>query len=259
MFDQLALGVYYPTHSLLHRLRARTKLLALLWLIGFVTAANQRPDWDVAPYLALVGLVCAAALLSGVAPGHLWRRVRLLALLTLVGAIFTVPLFEDVGTPIGAIGPLVITVEGVWLGVRFVVVLLSLYMLAMLLTMTTTPVALIEGLTLPVDEFALMTLLALRFIPTLAEEAELLVKAQIARGADFTHGALRQRLQSLATLFVPLLQGALRRATELATGLEARGYTVEGTQTLMHEGPLAVADYLVLGVVISVTVGALVI
>jgi energy-coupling factor transport system permease protein len=174
-----------------------------------------------------------------------------------------------VGTPIGAIGPLVITVEGVWLGVRFVVVLLSLYMLAMLLTMTTTPVALIEGLTLllsplrrlrlPVDEFALMTLLALRFIPTLAEEAELLVKAQIARGADFTHGALRQRLQSLATLFVPLLQGALRRATELATGLEARGYTVEGTQTLMHEGPLAVADYLVLGVVISVTVGALVI
>jgi energy-coupling factor transport system permease protein len=137
----------------------------------------------------------------------------------------------------------------------------------MLLTISTTPVALIEGLALllgplrrlrlPVDEFALMTLLALRFIPTLTEEVELLIKAQTARGADFTHGTLGQRAQSLAALLVPLLRGAQRRAAELATALDARGYTVAGEQTMLHEGALAMADYLTIGVVVLVTVAGL--
>jgi len=135
--------------------------------------------------------------------------------------------------------------------------------------MTTTPVALIEGLTvllaplrrlrLPIDEFALMALLALRFIPTLTEEVELLIKAQTARGADFAHGTLRERAQSLTALFVPLLQGALRRAADLATALEARGYTVEGRQTLLHEGRLAARDYVTFTAVVLVTIGALLI
>jgi energy-coupling factor transport system permease protein len=342
VFDQLALGVYYPTDSFLHRRRARTKLLLLLWLIGFATAANQRA-WRVAPYAVLIGLACVGALLSGISLGHLWKRVRLLALVTAIGAILTILLIEDTGTPlytIGpaqvpytalfvaalaicaalaallglvllgvpaarsfwqrrlllrtrvgplfillaaasllwlvaalppaatfALGPLTITEEGTWLGFQLMAIFLSLYTLALLLTITTTPVALIEGLTallgplrrlrLPVDEFALMTLLALRFIPTLTEEVELLIKAHTARGADFTHGSLRERAQSLATLFVPLLHGALRRAAELATALDARGYTVEGTQTLMQEGPLAIADYLALGLVMLVSIWAL--
>jgi energy-coupling factor transport system permease protein len=167
------------------------------------------------------------------------------------------------------LGPLVITEGSLRLGVRLYIVFLSLYTLALLLTMTTTPVALIEGLTvllaplrrlrLPVDEFALMALLALRFIPTLTEEAELLIKAQTARGADFSHGTLRERAQSLAALFVPLLQGALRRAADLAAALDARGYTVEGRQTLLHEGRLAARDYVTFAVVVLVTVGALLI
>ena len=131
--------------------------------------------------------------------------------------------------------------------------------------MTTSPIALIEGLTallmplrwlrLPVDAFALMTLIALRFIPTLIEEVEQLVKAQASRGADYAHGTLRERTQSGTALFVPLLQGVLRRATDLATALEARGY--DGKQTRLHEKRLGMIDYAVLGLVVVITMGSL--
>jgi energy-coupling factor transport system permease protein len=345
VFDQLALGVYYPADSLLHRLQARTKLLMLFWLIVFVTVANQQANWRPTPYAGLVAVVVAAIALSSISPMHLWRRVRLLALLTVIGTLITMLFLEGEGAsllvigpvripgqvalsatllacavlalmlvlaslglpaardlwrrrwllrsrvgPIAivllaagllwlpragllggdiVIGPLVISEGSARLGGRLYVVFLALYTLALLLTMTTTPVALIEGLTmllaplrrlrLPIDEFALMALLALRFIPTLTEEVELLIKAQTARGADFTHGTLRERAQSLAALFVPLLQGALRRAADLATALEARGYTTDGRQTLLHEGRLAARDYVVSGAVVLVTIGALLI
>lgn len=268
MFEQFALGVYIAGDSLLHRLRARTKLLALLWLIGVVTAAGQQ-SWRAAPYLGLVALVCAAAGLSGISPGLLWRRVRLLALLALVGMVPVVLLAEGDGPPLYALGPLLVTAESVWLGARLVVVFLSLYLLALLLTMTTSPVALIEGLTLllgplrrlrlPVDEFALMALLALRFIPTIGEEIELLVKAQLSRGADFSHGTPRERMDSLAALLVPIFQSVWRRAAALAAALDARGYTLDGRQTLLYETALGAADYLTLAVVALVTVVALLI
>jgi energy-coupling factor transport system permease protein len=265
MFEQFALGIYYPLESFLHRLRARTKLLALGWLIGYVSVANQFDR--VAPYAVLVALAVLAALLSGVGLGHVWRRMRLLVLLTLLGTLPAVLLLESDGAPLAAIGPLVITWGALWLGLRLMVVFLALYALALLLTITTSPVGLIEGLTLllgplrrlrlPVDTFALMALLALRFIPTLADEIELLVKAQLARGADFTHGSLRERSNSIAALLVPVYQGALRRAAELADALDARGYSIAQAPTVLHERPLTAADYLALALVILLTLGAL--
>jgi energy-coupling factor transport system permease protein len=112
-------------------------------------------------------------------------------------------------------------------------------------------------LKLPVDDFALMALLALRFIPSLLEEVEHLVKAQMARGADPGHGTIRERLQSMAMLFVPLIRSVLRRAAELATALEARGYDIEGQQTPLHESSLGRRDYIALGFVIAVVAGTL--
>ena len=165
------------------------------------------------------------------------------------------------------VGPVDITYDGVWLEMSLFVVFLVLYAFSLLLTMTTTPIALVEGLTilltplrwlrLPVDDFALMTLIALRFIPTLVDEIGQLIKAQTARGSDLTHGSLRQRFQSLAALFVPFMQGTLRRASELATALEARGYHFDGHQTLLHEKSFGMADYLVMGTVVIVTIAAL--
>ncbi len=165
------------------------------------------------------------------------------------------------------IGPVPITASGVWSLVSITVVLLVLYAFSLLLTMTTSPIALVEGLTLllaplrrlklPIDDFALMTLLALRFIPTLLEEVEQLTKAQAARGADVTQGSLRERFQSLTMLFVPLMQGVLRRASDLATALEARGYESDGKQTRLHEKSLRLVDYFVLALVLIVLPGSL--
>ncbi len=342
MIRNISPGVYYPGHSLLHRLQARTKLLVMLWFVIIFLIANQR-QWHFAPYIVAITLVLTAITLSGISPVHLWRRVRLLVLLALLGALpavffpdshvnvlhtfgprfityaeirwlifiysslvaifilllllpipplrnfsqyrrlrrISIPLMliELIGLGIlwltrstspGStlpIGPVVITYAGVWIAMAFFTVFLVLYTFSLLLTMTTTPIALIEGLTilltplrwlrLPIDDFALMTLIALRFIPTLIDEAEQLVKAQTARGADFSHGTIRERLQSLSALFLPFIQGTLRRAADLATALEARGYEVEGHQTLLHEKSLAIPDYLVLGTVALLTIGSL--
>ena len=343
MFRNISLGIYYPGDSLLHRLQARTKLLVMLWFIIFFIVANQR-QWHFAPYIVAIVLLFTAIALSGISPGHLWHRMRLLVLLALISAIPAI-FFPDPGSkPLHSFGPLLITYTqmhwiilifscllailillfllpipalqsfrqhrwlrrisillilselialgflwlnrnapststfpighivltygGVWIVMAFFVVFLFLYTFSILLTTTTTPIALIEGMTLllkplrrlrlPIDDFALMTLIALRFIPTLIDEAEQLVKAQTARGADFSHGTIRERLQSLAALFLPFIQGTLRRAAELAIALEARGYEVDGHQTLLHEKSFSTADYLVLGTVAFLTIGALI-
>lgn len=342
MLKNLSLGMYYPGESLLHRLQARTKLLALVWIAVWLMIANSRV-WHFVPHIVAVIFFCMAVAFSGTSPRQMWRRMWLLLLLAVVGGIQNLssregdertfymlgPLFTSYGivqivlligsiimavvlvlsflpslrmlqlqrwlkrlriplifatsvalvflwlvgntspnTPF-ALGPIRITYAGVWILVSVFVALLVLYGFSVLLTMTTTPVALIEGMTillsplrrlrLPVDDFALMALLALRFIPTLLEEVEQLTKAQTSRGADVSSGTVRERLQSLAMLFIPLMQGVLRRASELATALEARGYEVEGRQTFLYEKPLAMIDYVVLGVVVVATVGAIVV
>lgn len=197
------------------------------------------------------------------------RRIRILLLLIAFVAAVLLWFVHDI--PSGntfPLGPIKITYDGVWLLMSIFVVFLLFYGLSLLLTMTTSPIALIEGirmllgplrrLRLPVDDFALMMLIALRFIPTLIEEAEQLVKAQMARGADFSHGKLTERGQSLAALFIPFVQGTMRRAADLATALEARGYEVDGRQTSLHEKSPGMLDFVVFGVAVLVMVGALV-
>lgn len=195
-----------------------------------------------------------------------WVRALPLLLAIVIAAFLLVTLALADKTPL-VVGPLVITQSGVWFQASVFLALLVLYVLSLLLTMTTSPVALIEGLTmllsplrrfrLPVDDFSLMTLIALRFIPTLLEEVQLLMKAQAARGADVASGTMRERIQSLTMLFVPLMNSVLRRASELAIALEARGYEVEGQQTMLHERSFAALDYVVLAVVVVLTTASL--
>jgi energy-coupling factor transport system permease protein len=344
MINAIAIGVYYPGNSFIHRLQARTKLLLVVWFALFLTIANHR-FFHFAPYVLVVALVGVSIALARISPGFIWRRLRLLILFAVIGVI---PLFlvfsraDQSNPPLGIYGPLpvpygllrlailvyifalmlfllvmrvpvdsirqagraawfrllravlvllavvglaflwvtrnkagaslplgpyVLSSDSVWLVFSLFVVFLSLYAFALILTMTTSPIALIEGMTmllkplrwlkLPVDDFALMTLIALRFIPTLLEEVDVLVKAQISRGADLMHGSLHQRLQSLGALFIPFVQGTLRRAADLATALEARGYEVEGRQTMLHETAFKWGDYVTMGVVLVLTVGVL--
>ena len=198
---------------------------------------------------------------------HLWFRLSGAALAVITTSVLGNLWLVQVTSRNFLVGPVLVTYDNVWFLLSGFTFFLVLYTLALLLTMTTTPVALIEGMTLlltplrwlrlPVDDFALMTLLALRFIPTLIEEIEQLVKAQASRGADFSRGTIRERLQSISALFIPFMQGTLRRATELATALEARGYQGEERPTPLHETPLGIIDYMVLGMVVIVMAGAL--
>jgi energy-coupling factor transport system permease protein len=265
-------------------------LLLLLTLIGGIRNLSSRGG-DARTFAALgplltsygrvrsvllvVSVLATVVLFSSLLPffRQLWqqrwlKRLRILLIFTIAAAVVSLWLINDrAPNQTFALGPLLITYDGVWTLFGVFVALLVLYGLSVLLTMTTSPVALIEGMTillsplrrlrLPVDDFALMALLALRFIPTLLEEVEQLARAQTARGADLASGTIRERLQSLAMLFVPLMQGVLRRASELATALEARGYEIEGRQTFLYEQPLALLDYAVLSLVVALTVGTL--
>ena len=202
-----------------------------------------------------------------------WRRGwrKFLRNLILLAALLAFALFWLIAGNAAAqmlpIGPYVITYGGTWTFMSSFLILMALLIFAQVLTMTTSPVALIEGVTLllsplrrlklPVDDFALMALLALRFIPTLVDETEQLIKAQSARGADLSSGTMLERLQSLSMLFVPLMQGSLRRAADLATALEVRGYEVDGKQTMLRETTFGVVDYVVIVVVAGVTAGSL--
>src|SRR5947209_931976 len=271
MLKNISLGMYYPGKSLLHRLQARTKLLALVWTAVWLMIATSHV-WHFIPYIVAVIFFCIAVASSGTSPRQMCRRMWFLLLLVSIGGIqnlssregdertfsalgpwitsygivqegllvasiamamllfvsllpslrvlrqqrwlklLRIPLiFATIAavvcfwliaaTPATqpfAFGPIRITYAGVWILVSVFVALLVLYGFSVLLTMTTTPVALIEGMTillaplrrlkLPVDDFALMALLALRFIPTLLEEVEQLTKAQTSRGADVASG-----------------------------------------------------------------------
>jgi energy-coupling factor transport system permease protein len=244
--------------------------------VVLVQIGPLKPPYALLYTIALVvvagGLV---ALVSIYIPGlrNIWHSrvmkiVRLLIMVLLFAALLFIWL--TAGTPLQqalVIGPLVISERGAWIFVTVFTMFVVLYLSSLLLTMTTMPVALIEGLTmllsplrrlkLPVDDFALMTLLALRFIPTLLDEAGQLMNAQAARGSDILHGTIQERLQSLVMFFQPLIQGSLRRASELATALEARGYQNDGKRTMMHETRLRAADYFVLLVVAVGMIGSL--
>ena len=269
----------------------RMGLLVLLTILGafptllFASTHGKKLLYTLGPFVVPYSWLNWATLISGVLVAvylllwllpttrvlrqHPWfRRIRFVLLFIAWGGI-TFLLFIPSNRQANAlaIGPIPISQDAVWRMVSSFTVFLVLYAFSLLLTVTTAPVALIEGLSLlltplrrlrlPVDEFALMTLLALRFFPTLIEEVEQLIKAQTARGADVSQGTLRERLQSLTTFFVPLMQGALRRANDLATALEARGYEVEGHQTLLYETSLGLVDYGVLSAIVLVTIGAL--
>lgn len=294
-FSLVLVGVFCSGISLREmwrRLWLLVTIVLLSVLLGLFTPANASDSgrvFSVLPPLILspafflgallcIGLATALYCLLALLPlstlhrasVQRWlRRSRIVAIFVLITLVLAG--LSALERPAGA-APRVaymITYDNVWYSGIFLALFLILYPCSLLLTMTTSPVALIEGLTmlmaplrwlrLPVDDFALMLLLALRFIPTLVEEIEQLVKAQAARGASLDSGSPRERIQSMLALFVPFMRNTLRRASELATALDARGYQVDGHQTHLHEKKLALADYLVLLVMGSVLLAALLI
>ena len=227
MLRDITLGQYYPVDSVLHRMDPRTKLFGTL--VYIVTLFIADSVWA----YGLAALFLAAAIrLSRVPVKFMVRGLKSIVILLLISVSFN--LFLTPGTPIFKIGFLQMTWEGLKFAAFMAVRLIFLVLGSTILTLTTTPNQLTDGLEkslgfmgkigVPVHEVSMMMSIALRFIPILIEETDKIMKAQMARGADFESGNLIQRAKAMVPLLVPLFISAFRRATDLAMAMEARCY-----------------------------------
>ena len=228
MLKDITLGQYFPGNSFVHRLDPRTKLLVL---VAYIVALFMAVSW--ASYgLCLVFLVTSIAI-SGIPAKSFLRGMKPLMFILIFTAILNI-FFTEGETVLVAFWGITITLEGL---IRAFFMLLRILMLVtgtFLLTYTTSPISLTDGLEsllsplkrikLPVHELSMMMCIALRFIPTLIEETDKIMSAQKARGADFESGNLLQRVKALIPILVPLFISAFRRADELATAMECRCY-----------------------------------
>ena len=225
--EKLLLGQYYPTDSPVHSLHASCKILVV---ILYATALFVANTWY---YWGFLTLVCLAGILVSRIPFRsLWRGLKLVVLFCVIAVVLNI--FFYPGDPLWQWGILTVNQgafsHGLAIGLRLVL----LVVFASLLTLTTTPIQLTDGiedlltpfrpLHIPAQEIAMMTSIALRFIPTLLDEFERIALAQRARGAKLGQGNLIRRTLSLLPLMVPLFVAAFRRAEDLAQAMEAKCY-----------------------------------
>jgi energy-coupling factor transport system permease protein len=257
MLGNIAIGQFIPGHSLAHRLDPRAKILIMLVFITALFLATSLSGW-----LILTAFIVVAVLASQVPTRILARSLR--PVLFIIILTVALNLFMTRGVPLFRLGPLVATREGLAFGLLLGYRIVLLITFSSLLTLTTSPIALTDGieallkpftrLGVPAHELAMMMSIALRFIPTLLEEADKIMKAQMARGADFESGSFMQRARSLVPLLVPLFVSAFRRADELAMAMEARCYRGGEGRTRMKQLKAETRDYLALGAVIVLAI-----
>ena len=227
MLKDITLGQYYQTESVIHRLDPRVKLVGTIAYILSLFLVNKIQGYIVAIlFLALV------IRLSKVPFKFMVKGMKAILFLLLLTVAFN--LFLTPGEVLVQIWKLTITKEGLKLAVLMAVRLTFLIIGSSVMTLTTTPNHLTDGMEklmkplrkirVPVHEIAMMMSIALRFIPILMEETDKIMKAQIARGADFESGNLIKKAKALIPLLVPLFISAFRRANDLAMAMEARCY-----------------------------------
>jgi len=250
------IGRFYPVASPLHALDPRAKILATavlavgLFLVDSITG-----------FLVVATAVAALVAVSGIPAGVFLRVLRPVALIVALTVAFQV-LFSREGATLVEWGPLEVHSGGLRLGAFLALRIILLVSAAGLLTATTAPVALADGiedllsplkkLRFPAHEVAMMMTIALRFIPTLGEEAEKITRAQAARGADFSEGGPLRRARALVPVLVPLTVGAFRRADELADAMESRGYRGGEGRTRYRELRFGARDALALAITLLV-------
>jgi len=238
MLEDITIGQYYPGDSIIHRLDPRVKITAALIYMTCLFVVNNY--WG---YLMVITAGLAALKLSRIPAGFFIKGLRPVFLLLII--TFLLNLFLTPGTAVFELRFFRVTKEGAALGFYMAVRLAMLIVVASLVSLTTTPVNLTEGIEkllrpfrkigVPAHELAMMMTIALRFIPTLIEEADKIIRAQMARGAVFDEGNLIQRIKNIIPVVVPLFVGALRRADELATAMEARCYRGGEGRTRLRE------------------------
>lgn len=228
MLKDITLGQYFPGTSVIHRLDPRTKLImTVLYIVALFLAVN----WISYGLMLLFLLVCIR--ISGIPFKSIVRGMKPLVIIVIFTGILNL-FYTDGGTVILSVWKLTITTAGVVRAIFMVGRILMLVSGTFLLTYTTSPISLTDGLEslmgplkkirVPVHELSMMMCIALRFIPTLIEETDKIMSAQKARGADFETGSVLERAKALIPILVPLFVSAFRRADELATAMECRCY-----------------------------------
>ncbi|MCR5538125.1 MAG: energy-coupling factor transporter transmembrane protein EcfT [Lachnospiraceae bacterium] len=234
---EITLGQYYPSGSLIHRLDPRVKLLATLI---FIVTLFICPKWQ-GVFISALWLVTIIRI-SKVPFLYMARQLKVVIVVLIIASVFN--LFLTDGEALVQLGRFSITKEGIWQAFFIAVRLIMLVMGTSLLTFTSTPNELTDGMEtglrflkkirVPVHEVAMMMSIALRFIPILVEEADKIMKAQKARGADFETGNIFRKAKNLIPLLVPLFVASFRRADDLALAMDARCYHGGEGRTKLH-------------------------
>lgn len=261
MLRDITLGQYYPTESILHKMDPRVKLGGtVLYIISLFFFQNFLGYLTAALFLAVV------IRLSKVPFRFMVKGMRTILFLLLITVAFN--LFLTPGTPVVSLWKLTVTWEGLTVAASMAVRLTLLIIGSSVMTLTTTPNNLTDGMEkmlkplkifkVPVHEVAMMMSIALRFIPILLEETDKIMKAQIARGADFESGNLFKRVKAMVPLLVPLFISAFRRANDLAMAMEARCYRGGEGRTKMKPLIYQKRDYVAyvcIAVYLAVSIG----
>ena len=256
MLKDITLGQYFPGNSPVHRLDPRTKLILLIVYIVALFTASSWPS-----YLVVLAFLAITVAISQIPLKSILHGMKPLVMILVFTGVLNI--FFTTGEKV-LLKVWVITIywEGIIRAVYMMARILMLITGTFLLTYTTSPIALTDGLEsllgplkklrIPVHELAMMMCIALRFIPTLIEETDKIMSAQKARGADFESGNLFQRVKALIPILVPLFISAFRRADELATAMECRCYQGGNGRTKMKLLRYKRLDYVVflIGVVL---------
>lgn len=261
MISDITLGQYFPGTSGIHKLDPRTKIiLAVFYIVGVFVANNP------ASFAILTVVTLAIILISRISLSVLWKSIKPILIILLITASINIFMTVGAGEPLVNVGFIKIYKEGIirafFMAYRVVILILGT---SILLTYTTTPIALTDGIEsllsplkrfgVPVHTFAMMMSIALRFIPTLIEETEKIMNAQKSRGADFASGNLVKKAKALIPILIPLFVSAFKRAEELATAMECRCYRGDNNRTKLVKLEFKPRDYMwIVGSLIFATV-----
>ena len=254
MIRDITIGQYYPADSMIHKLDPRTKLVGTIAFIVSVFLFHTFLGYAVAGVF-LAGMI----LMSKVPVKFIFKGLKTIFMLLLITIFFNMILTP--GEVVWKLGFLKVTKEGLVLAGTMAIRLVFLVIGSSIMTLTTTPNQLTDGLErllrplnkihVPVHDIAMMMSIALRFIPILLEETDKIMKAQIARGADFENGNLIQKAKNMVPLLVPLFISAFRRANDLSMAMEARCYDGGDNRTQMKPLSYKKRDHAAYGVMVA--------
>lgn len=251
MLTDIKIGQYFPATSFMHQMDARLKLVGLLVLLMGLFLFDTFYAyilWSAFIFLMMISSQIPLKLFFTSLKPMFW----------IILFTFVIHLFSGTGEVLYKIGFLSITYEGITRGIFICLRLTLLILASSILTFTTPPLTLSDAMEdllspfkkigVPSHEIAMMMTIALRFIPTLLEETDKIIKAQKSRGADFNSGGIKKRIMAIMPILIPLFMGAFRRADDLALAMEARCYHGGIGRTRLKKLQFTKKDYLAIGV-----------